>query len=236
MRIEVLAEQQLAAHAAAILAASLRAATAARGRASIAFSGGSTAGALLAALARADVPWDVVDVLQVDERIAPDGHPDRNLTTLQQHLLDEVPLSAARIHPMPVTSPDLDTAARRYAGTLREVAGDPPQLDVVHLGLGTDGHTASLTPGSAALEPNHEPVVVTDAYEGRRRMTLTLPVLSGARGLVWFVQGAAKAPMVRRLVAGDDTIPAGRVAAGNARLLLDTAAAAELGGGARPRQ
>jgi 6-phosphogluconolactonase len=227
-RIEVLGEEQLAARGAEVLATALRAAVAARGRASIAFSGGSTAGELLTALARADVPWDVVHVLQVDERVAPDGHPDRNLTTLRQRLLDHVPLSAGQLHPMPVTNPDLDAAARSYAATLFEVAGDPPRLDVVHLGLGADGHTASLTPGSALLEETHHPVGVTGPYEGRRRMTLTLPVLVGARELVWFVRGAAKAPMVSRLVAGDHAIPAGRVAARHARFLLDTAAASQL--------
>jgi 6-phosphogluconolactonase len=228
MRIEVLAEQQLAARAATVVAEALRSATAAGRRATVAFSGGSTAGPLLAALARADVPWDAVEVLQVDERIAPQGHPDRNLTTLRERLLDHVPLPAEQIHPMPVGSPDLDAGTRRYASTLVDLAGDPPRLDLVHLGLGADGHTASLIPGSALLDEAHELVAVTGPYQGRRRMTLTLPVLAGARELLWLVRGAAKAPMVRRLVEGDATIPAGRVRTPNARLLLDPAAASRL--------
>ena len=228
MRIEVLAEQQLAAHGAAILAEALRSAVAASGRGTVAFSGGSTAGDLLAALARADVPWDAVEVLQVDERVAPDGHPDRNLTTLRERLLDHVPVPPRQVHPMPVTDRDLDAAARSYAATLTAVAGAPPRLDVVHLGLGADGHTASLTPGSAVLDDAHEPVAASGPYEGRRRMTLTLPVLARAGEVLWFVRGAAKAPMVRRLVDGDDSIPAGRVRAPNARLVLDTAAASQL--------
>lgn len=236
MKIEVLAEQQLAAHGAAILAAAICSAAAARGRVTVAFSGGSTAGYLLAALARTAVPWDAVHVLQVDERVAPEGHPERNLTTLRLCLIDHVPLPAGQIHPMPVTSADLDAAARSYAATLIDVAGDPPRLDVVHLGLGADGHTASLTPGSTSLEQTDEPVGVTGPYEGRRRMTLTLPVLARAHEVVWFVRGAAKAPMVRRLVEGDDSIPAGRVAARNARLLLDTAAASLLTSTTNPEQ
>ncbi|HEX9683282.1 MAG TPA: 6-phosphogluconolactonase [Acidimicrobiales bacterium] len=228
MRVEVLATEQLAAHGAAIIANSLRTAIAARGRATVAFSGGATARALLDALARTDVAWGAVEVLQVDERVAPDGHPDRNLTTLQQHLLDRVPLPADQVHPMPVTEPDLAAAAQRYADVLRRLAGCHPRLDLVHLGLGSDGHTASLTPGSALLDHPVGPVDVTEPYRGRRRMTLTLPVLSHARELLWLVRGAAKAPVVRRLVDGDTSIPAGRLPTAHARLLLDSAAAHDL--------
>ncbi len=228
MKVEVLAEPELAAHGAALVAAGLRSAVAARGRATVAFSGGSTAGGLLDALARTELPWNAVEVLQVDERIAPDGHPDRNLTTLRQRLLDHVPLPPEQVHPMPVTDPDPAAGAKRYADTLHRVAGRTPRIDVVHLGLGTDGHTASLMPGSPLLDERGGPVAVTGPHQGRRRMTLTLPVLSGARELVWFVTGAAKAPMVRRLVDADPSIPAGRVPAAHARLLLDPAAATDL--------
>ena len=228
MRVEVLPDHQLAAHAAVVIAEMLRTAVTDRGRAIVAFSGGSTAGPMLAELARADVPWEAVTALQVDERVAPDGHTDRNLTTLREQLLDHVPVPPAQVHPMPVTSPDLDEAAGRYADTLVELAGDPPRLDVVHLGLGTDGHTASLTPGSPLLDDPGGPVAITEPYEGRRRMTLTLPVLDSAREVVWLARGERKAPAVRRLVAGDRTIPAARVAARSARLLLDPPAASEL--------
>ena len=228
LKVEVLAGSQLDVHAAAVIAGALRSAVEARGRATVAFSGGSTAGPMLGALAEADVPWDAVHVLQVDERVAPEGHPDRNLTTLRRRLLDHVPLPAARIHPMPVTDGDLDAAVRSYTGTLVGLAGDPPRLDLVHLGLGSDGHTASLTPGSPLLEEPPGPVAVTGPYQGRRRLTLTLPVLSGARQVVWLVRGGAKAAIVRRLVDGDRSIPAGRVAAPDARLLLDTAAGSQL--------
>lgn len=227
MRIEILAEEVLAAHAAAVVASVLGDAVEARGRATVAFSGGSTARPLLAALAATTIPWEAIDVLQVDERVAPPGHADRNLTGLQELLAARVPALRRRVHPMPVEDDDLQGAAARYARTLRDLAGTPARLDLVHLGIGVDGHTASLLPGSPLLVES-APVGVTATYEGRRRMTLTLPVLNRAREIVWLVRGAAKAPMVRRLVDGDASIPAGRVDRAHARLLLDHAAAAEL--------
>lgn len=228
MRTEVAPEGQVAARAAAHVAAVLRTAVAARGRATVAFSGGSTAGPLLTALAQADVPWSEVAVLQVDERVAPEGHADRNLTTLRQRLLDHVPLPPDQLHAMPVNDIDLDAAAAAYAQVLLHLAGDPVRLDLVHLGLGTDGHTASLVPDSPLLDPTAEPVGVTSPYQGRRRLTLTLPVLSRARQVMWLVTGADKAAMVRRLVAGDSSIPAGKVEPSRALLLLDPPAATEL--------
>lgn len=227
MRIDVVAEDRIAERGAAHIAAVLRTTVAARGRATVAFSGGSTAGPLLQALADADVPWSAVHVLQVDERVAPEGHPDRNLTTLRRRLLDRVPLPADQLHAMPVDASDLDDAAARFAGTLHDLAGRPPRLDLVHLGLGPDGHTASLVPGSPLLT-TRDPVGVTASYRGRRRVTLTLPVLSAARQVLWFVLGPGKAAMVRRLVDGDPTIPAGKVEPSRALLLLDPSAASAL--------
>jgi 6-phosphogluconolactonase len=228
VKTHVLPEGQVAAQGAAHIAAVLRAAVVARGRATVAFSGGSTAGPLLAALAGANVPWSAVHVLQVDERAAPDGHPDRNLTTLRQRLLDRVPLPPDQLHAMPVGAIDLDAAAARYAHVLHTLTGRPVRLDLVHLGLGTDGHTASLVPGSSLLGSSAAPVAVTGSYRGWRRMTLTLPVLSQARQVLWFVTGADKAAMVRRLTDGDPTIPAGKVEPSRALLLLDPPAATEL--------
>jgi 6-phosphogluconolactonase len=228
MKVQVVTDDRLAARGAEYAAGVLRAAVAARGRATVAFSGGSTAGPLLAALAEADVPWSALHVLQVDERVAPDGHPDRNLTLLRRHLLDHVPVPADALHTMPVDEVDLDAAAARYTDVLLDLAGRPPRLDLVHLGIGTDGHTASLVPGSPLLGRTRAAVAVTAPYQGRSRMTLTLPVLSRARRVLWFVRGAAKARMVRRLVEGDMSIPAGRVEASRALLLLDPAAAAVL--------
>lgn len=234
MNLEVVPADRHAARGAEFVAGSLRVAVAARGRATVAFSGGSTAGPLLEALAGADVPWPRLDVLQVDERVAPDGHPDRNLTILRKCLLDRVGLPPERLHVMPVDEDDLEAAAADYAAILHDLAGRPPTLDLVHLGLGADGHTASLVPGLAVLTSDDaasetpDPVIVTPSYEGRRRMTLTLPVLSGARQVLWFVSGAGKAPAVRRLVEGDRSIPAAHVEASRGLLLLDPAAAAQL--------
>jgi 6-phosphogluconolactonase len=231
MKVDVVPQDQLATRAADIVATTLRAAVAERGRATVAFSGGTTAGTLLAAVAGTDMPWHAVDVLQVDERVAPEGDPDRNLTALREQLLDHVPLPEDQLHAMPVEDPDLADAAGRYADVLRRVAGSPPHLDLVHLGLGTDGHTASLLPGSPLLDLDGDLAGTTPPYQGRRRMTLTLPALSYARNLLWFVTGASKAPVVARLVDGDRSIPAGHVERANARLLLDPDAATAL---ARP--
>jgi 6-phosphogluconolactonase len=243
MKIEIVPAERLAARGAEFVAGALRAAVAERGRATVAFSGGSTAGPLLEALAGADVPWSSVDVLQIDERVAPEGHPERNLTTLRRRLLDHVPLPSGRLHVMPVDEDDLEAAAATYAAILRDLAGQPPTLDLVHLGLGADGHTASLVPGQSSFasgtpdqdqgqdqdqDPEPDPVAATPPYEGRRRMTLTLPVLSRARRVLWLVSGPAKASVVRRLVEGDRSIPAGKVEASRSLLLLDPAAAAEL--------
>lgn len=228
MKVEIVPEERLGVRGAELVATALREAVAKRGHATVAFSGGSTAAPLLSALAAEDVPWTVVDVFQVDERVAPDGHRDRNLTTLRQHLVDHIPLPEDRLHAMPVDQPDLHAAAAAYGDVLHARGGRPPRLDLVHLGLGTDGHTASLTPDSPWLHEHSDPVAVTAPYEGRRRMTLTLPVLSQARQVLWFVSGAAKAAIVRRLVEGDRSIPAGHVRAARALLLLDSAASAAL--------
>jgi 6-phosphogluconolactonase/glucosamine-6-phosphate isomerase/deaminase len=160
----------------------------------------------------------------VDERVAPEGDPDRNLTHLRESFLDFVPMVAENIHWMPVESPDLDAAAARYAATLQRIAGSPAILDLVHLGLGPDGHTASLVPGDPALIAGAD-VAVTEVYQGRRRMTLTYPILNRARRVLWVITGDEKRDMLRRIVAGDASIPAGRVRRENATILADEAAA-----------
>jgi 6-phosphogluconolactonase len=151
MRMEVLSDAEtVAKKAAAIMAEEARAAVAARGRFVMAVSGGKTPWIMLHALATEDVPWEQVHVFQVDERVAPVGHPDRNLTHLRETLLEHALLREEQIHAMPVELTDLGAAAVRYARTLRELAGTPPVLDLAHLGLGSDGHTASRTRGSGA--------------------------------------------------------------------------------------
>jgi 6-phosphogluconolactonase/glucosamine-6-phosphate isomerase/deaminase len=165
--------------------------------------------------------------VQVDERVAPAGDPDRNLTHLYESLAGPTSLPRVQIHAMPVETPELDTAAARYAMTLQEIAGSPPVLDLVHLGLGPDGHTASLVPRDAVLNVVDADVSLTDVYQGRRRMTLTYPILNRSRQVLWLVTGVDKVEMIGRLYAGDTSIPAGRVRRDNALVLADRAAAGQ---------
>jgi 6-phosphogluconolactonase len=234
MKIEVLNDADAVAdEAAAIIATDARIAVAARGRFIMAVSGGQTPWLMLRALANKEAPWDGIHVLQVDERVAPAGDPDRNLTHLRESLLQYAPLRPEQIHPMPVESQDLQAAVSRYTATLREVAGSPAVLDLVHLGLGPDGHTASLVPGDPVLDVKDAAVALTGPYQGRRRMTLTYPVLNHARRVLWVVTGDEKAEMLVRLRDGDRWIPAGRVRPDYALVLADRAAAAKLKSGHR---
>jgi 6-phosphogluconolactonase len=214
--------------AAATIAADARAGVAARGRFLIAVSGGRTPWIMLRALAGEQVPWSSVHLLQVDERVAPAGHADRNLTHLHESLLDRVPIGAEQIHAMPVELPDLGAAAAAYERLLRDLAGTPPELDLVHLGLGPDGHTASLVPGDPVLQVIDRDVALTEPYQGRHRMTLTYPTLNRARRVLWVVTGSDKADMLRRLSDGDQSIPAGNIRREAALVLADRAAAGSL--------
>jgi 6-phosphogluconolactonase len=230
MKIEVFADADaVARNAATLIAREAREVVAARGRFLMAVSGGHTPWIMLRALAGEDVPWQGMQVFQVDERVAPANDPDRNLTHLRECLLAQAPLRPEQIHAMPVESPDLDDAAVRYAVTLQEAAGLPPVLDLVHLGLGPDGHTASLVPGDRVLDVADADVAMTGVYQGRRRMTLTYPILNRARRILWLVTGAEKVEPLVRLRAGDRSIPAGRVRQDRALVLADAAAAGQLG-------
>ena len=200
MKLEVFDDADSVARAAAkTIAADARAAIAARGCFALAVSGGHTPWIMLRALGGEDIPWAGVHVFQVDERVAPDGHPDRNLTHLRESFLQYVPLRPEQIHAMPVEAADLEAAAAEYARTLGEIAGSPAVLDLVHLGLGPDGHTASLVPGDPVLDIADRDVAVTGVYQGRRRMTLTYPALNRARRVLWVVTGGEKVEMLRRL-------------------------------------
>jgi 6-phosphogluconolactonase len=237
MKFEVFNDAESVAQAGALtIATDARQAVASRGRFTLAVSGGHTPWVMLRALASEDVPWAAVHIFQVDERVAPAGDPDRNLTHLRESFLEHVPLRADQIHAMPVESADLDAAARSYALSLRDVAGSPAVLDLVHLGLGPDGHTASLVPGDPATEIRDADVALTGVYQGRRRMTLTYPVLDRSRRVLWMVTGPEKMEMLRRLREGDLSIPAGRVRQDTATLLADRAStgrlAAQSGSGA----
>jgi len=229
MKLEVFDDvDSVAREAAAAIASDARSAVAARGRYAFAVSGGHTPWIMLRALASEDVPWTAVHVYQVDERVAPEGDPDRNLTHLQDSFFQHVPLRPEQIHAMPVESRELESAAAEYALTLQDVAGSPPVLDLVHLGLGPDGHTASLVPGDPALNITEADVALTGVYQGRRRMTLTYPMLNRARRVLWVVTGSEKGEMLRRLVEGDQSIPAGRIRREQALLIADRAAASVL--------
>jgi 6-phosphogluconolactonase len=230
MKMEVLADAEaVTQEAAAIIAVEARAAIAARGRFVMAVSGGHTPWLMLRALAGEKIQWEGVHVVQVDERVAPAGDPDRNLTHLRESLLAQAPLRPEQIHAMPVEEQDLAAAAARYALTLRKIAGAPPVLDLAHLGLGPDGHTASLVPGDPVLSVTDEDVALTGLYQGRRRMTLTYPILNRSRRILWLVTGSEKVGMLARLRDGDVSIPAGRVRQEHALVLADRAAAGPVG-------
>jgi 6-phosphogluconolactonase len=226
MKMQVLADSDaVAEQAAKVIAAEASAAVAARGRFILAVSGGRTPWQMLRVLANEPVPWKCVQVVQVDERVAPAGDPGRNLTHLRESLVEHAPLPPSQIHAMPVQDKDLEAAAASYAQLLQQIAGSPPILDLVHLGLGPDGHTASLVPGDPVLEVADRDVALTGSYQGRRRMTLTYPLLNRSRRILWVVTGTEKAPMLARLLSGDVSIPAGRVRQDQTLVLADFAAA-----------
>jgi 6-phosphogluconolactonase len=216
--LEVLPDADAAAERfATLLAMRARSLVAATGKFTLALSGGSGPWQSFRLLADEDVPWGSVEIFQVDERVAPMGDDERNLT----HMKESLPEPAwERMHPMPVDSDDLEAAASQYAQLL------PEALDVVHLGLGPDGHTASLVPGDAVLDVTDRDVAITaTAYQGRRRMTLTYPMLDRSRELLWLVTGESKAAPLKLLLAGDPLIPAGRIRAGRSLIVADQAAA-----------
>lgn len=243
MKIEVFADAAaVAQNAATIIAADARATIAERGRFIFAVSGGKTPWLMLRALADEDVQWNKVHLVQVDERIAPAGHPDRNLTHINESFLSHVPIPPGQIHAMPVevierlvSSPpvgdqlrEIEAVTRSYAQTLSQISGSPPVLDLVHLGLGPDGHTASLVPGDPVLNITDTDVALTAEYQGRRRMTLTFPIINRARRILWVVTGAEKAGRLRQLHDSDASIPAGRVSQDQALILVDSSAAVRL--------
>ena len=236
MKIEVLPDADAVARAgAAFMAEQARVAVAARGRFVAAFSGGHTPWKMLRALADERMPWRSVHLVQVDERVAPGGDPDRNLTHLRDSLLAHCPLREDQVHAMPVEAADLNAASGDYAATLQKVAGAPVVLDLVHLGLGPDGHTASLVPGDPVLDVRDRDVAITGHYQGRRRMTLTYPIVNRSRRILWLVTGADKAGMLARLCAGDRTIPAGRIREDVSWIFADRVAAAALAPETSPR-
>lgn len=206
---------EVAAQAAVFVAARAREAVSVHGRFTFAVSGGRTPWEMFSHLADEDVPWADVVIYQVDERVAPDGDPDRNLT----HLMASLPDSGATVHAMPVLASDLEAAANEYDACM------PESFDLVHLGLGPDGHTASLVPGDPLLDVTDRGVGITQPYQGHQRMSLTNPALNRAREVLWLVTGETKVDALRRLRAGDRSIPAGRITAERQLVICDVAAA-----------
>jgi 6-phosphogluconolactonase len=203
-----------------ILFEAAREAVARHGAFAFAVSGGPTPNGMLERAAELGMPWERTGIWQVDERVAPDGHADRNLTGLLHALPADV---MGAVRPMPVTDADLDAAAERYAAQL------PPAFDLVHLGIGDDGHTASLVPGDPVLDVADRDLALTGEYRGRRRMTFTYRVLDGSPFVLWLVTGEHKAEALARLVAADPSIPAGRVRAARQLIVADAAAASAIG-------
>lgn len=213
--IECATADDVAVEAASHIVAVLRAALARNERALMAVSGGTTPGRAFERLKPADLDWDRVDIFQVDERVAPEGDPARNLAGLRTSLLSRVP---ARAYPMPVGEADLDAAASAYARSL------PPAFDLIQLGLGADGHTASLIPGDAVLAASSDVAMTAGPYQGTRRMTLTAGPINRARSILWIVTGAEKRAALAALRAGRDDIPANRIARDHAVIIADRAA------------
>jgi 6-phosphogluconolactonase len=229
MDIQVYSDaDEVAAEAAKLIAMIARQSVEERGRFVLAVSGGRTPWQMLRVLGKEDVPWKNVHVFQVDERIAPAGHPDRNLTQLRHNLLAHTPISEHQIYAMPVEWNDLEFAAGEYIDLLSQQAGSPPIIDLVHLGLGVDGHTASLIPEDHVLEIKDRDVSITGIYQGRNRMTLTYPIINRSRNIMWVITGAEKAPMLRRLLDADTSIPAGRIHQEKAFVLADQYACGDI--------
>jgi 6-phosphogluconolactonase len=228
LAIEVLPDPDAVAARGAELLASYIAEDAARGGATVALSGGRTPQSVLERLAALDVPWRRVVVFQVDERIAPADHADRNRTHAEAALHAQIEAHPTSFRWMPVEEPNLDAAARRYAEALRATTGSPPVLGTVHLGLGADGHTASLFPGAPLVAERKRDVVVTVPHLGRRRMTLTLPVLNRARRILWIITGADKRTALAGLMSGDARVVGSLVRRDGALVLADAAAAADV--------
>jgi 6-phosphogluconolactonase len=208
----------VARRAAEFVAEQARLAVARQGSFTMAVSGGRSPWAMFVELKEMTVAWDRVLTYQVDERVAPEGDPSRNLTNLVTCLPTA---GRAGLRPMPVTDADLEAAAAAYARTL------PPVFDLIHLGIGADGHTASLVPGDPVCEVVDRDIALTGVYQDRVRMTMTYPVLDRARVVMWLISGADKADAVRALRAADRSIPAGRVAQDHAVVFADRAAAGD---------
>jgi 6-phosphogluconolactonase len=230
MQFEIVADAEAAARtAAALIAAEASAAVSARGRFILAVSGGTTPWSMLRMLAGEKLPWGNIHLFQVDERAVPITNPERNITHLRASL-ERAPLPPDHIHPMPLDTSDLGEATMQYSRALRDWTGSPAVLDLVHLGLGPDGHTASLVPDDPVLDITQADVAITRAYRAHRRMTLTYPIINRSRRILWLVTGGEKAEVLARLHDGDPSIPAGRIRRDRAVVVADQPAANRIAG------
>jgi polyphosphate glucokinase len=210
------------------IANSIRAAVAARGLCSIAFSGGESPTLLFTTLAQENIPWRAVHIFQADERVVAADDAHRNWQGLHANLLSKISIPYTNLHPMLSEITDLDNAVKSYTTELNTITGEPPVLDIIHLGLGDDGHTASLTPNDMDLEQQTNDVALSSEYQGYRRITLNYSCLKRARKIIWFITGTNKAPALHRLEIADATIPAGRLHHDHNIAYVDHAAATEL--------
>jgi 6-phosphogluconolactonase len=225
----------LARHGAEHFVANAAQAIAQTGRFAVALSGGSTPAALYALLStdefRARVDWSRVHLFWGDERCVPPEHPDSNFRMTRENLLDHVSLPPENIHRMPG---DLEPAAAAdaYEAELKKFFGAGlPRFDLIFLGLGEDGHTASLFPGSAALELSERLVAAVYVEKLRsHRLTLTLAAINAAAEIVFLIAGASKTAIVREIFSGAARYPAARVEPARGRLvwMMDSDAAAGL--------
>lgn len=199
-----------------------------KGHFTFAISGGRTPWEMIKELAKEDLPWEKVFLFQVDERIAPDAHPDRNLTQLFKAIEGTKLVLRLNIFPMRVNAEDLDEACEEYVSHINRMT-ENGKLDLIHLGIGTDGHTASLVPNDSVLEIKEKGVALTDSeYQGRKRMTLTYPLINQAEKILWVVTGEEKAEMLDRLLHQDPSIPAGRIDQHHAIVFTEESAAAKI--------
>ncbi len=219
--VETASTDQWASRGADALDFAIRSAVELRGQCVVGLSGGDTPLPVFTELATRHLPWDQVIFTQVDERLVPAHDPARNLAA-QQAAFDGCPV---RWLPLPVDDPS-SNGIDAFVESLGEVSGQPPQIDVVHLGLGSDGHTGSLVPGDAVLDIEDRDVALTEPYQGHARLTMTRPILDRARLLVWLVEGPLKAAILARLVHGDATIPAGKLEPQQSIVVADSAASA----------
>jgi 6-phosphogluconolactonase len=212
---------QVAEEAALHIAQAARKAIFDHGRFTMAISGGRTPWQMLKRLTKEKLSWEKIFIFQVDERVAPDGHPDRNLTQLFQALEGSGLMTRINIFHMHVTAENLDEACDDYVKTIHEVT-ENGQFDLVHLGMGTDGHTASLIPDDAVCAISDRDVAITEnPYQGRIRMTLTYPLIDRAKEILWVITGQEKQQMFERFLSGDETIPAGVVDKNKALVFTD---------------